>query len=370
MMMLMSFFLVSATTGLGQALDGESGRIVRKSERKVPLVYSASANMRLEVNRDEIHATMKLDFEVHQGRPEKLSVALSGDGKVTAVTGASLKSWSVRAESDGSRYLDLYPELPEPKPLLWEPPIPFWSVSGWDYRPFAQGVDEDHELPSRFAFSVEASDSIVHRDRVSFLVPGPGGSTGFESVVTLQEAQGTKVAFQRIEGLYQEDGFVNGMRFRGTRAARLEARVLPVGAGREPIRFIEPKLRGRLGNDGRSVEFSLEGRVEISEQGASLELLKGVALEGAIAGNGWRVQLVKKGDEWVHELVGDSVIEEGDPLRLRFYVPVEQRGDWKQFAFSLPAGVAVPVVLDGLSEEISFAPDEALRPERVEGSWV
>jgi len=80
------------------ALTPGGGRIVVEAQGvppAVPLFFSASADQTIRVGRAEIAGEMRLKLHVVQGRPEVLTLGLSGDGEVTDVSGKGLRDWSV-----------------------------------------------------------------------------------------------------------------------------------------------------------------------------------------------------------------------------------------------------------------------------------
>ena len=83
--------------------------------KEAPLFFAASAEVTARVGLADVTSDQQLAFRVLQGRPEVLSLGLSGVGEVTAVTGEGLRDWSLRVDAGGARFLDLRPALPEAK---------------------------------------------------------------------------------------------------------------------------------------------------------------------------------------------------------------------------------------------------------------
>ena len=86
---------------------------VEKVRQSVPLFYAVDTETNATAMAERFTGDIDLKVRVLQGRPEILTIGLSGDGEVSGVSGSELASWSVRKESDGSRFLDLKPKLPK-----------------------------------------------------------------------------------------------------------------------------------------------------------------------------------------------------------------------------------------------------------------
>ena len=62
---------------------------------------------------------------------------------------------------------------------------------------------------------------------------------------------------------------------------------------------------------------------------------------GAASGEGWFTRLKKKGESYVHELVGEAI--GSYPIELAFEAPLGRQGDWRGVDFKLHGGAVVPV---------------------------
>ena len=89
--------------------------IPEKTEKPVPLFFSATADITATANDKETTSVQNISFRIHQGIPETLTLGLSGAGEITSVTGEDLRDWSVRIANDGSRFLDVQPNIIDPK---------------------------------------------------------------------------------------------------------------------------------------------------------------------------------------------------------------------------------------------------------------
>src|SRR5688572_14073425 len=100
------------------ALTPDGGRIILEARGvppPAPFFFSASLEQIVRLSAAEITGEMRVKIHVVQGRPEVITLGLSGDGEVAEVSGSGLRDWSVRQGSgaaSGKRFLDLRPLLP------------------------------------------------------------------------------------------------------------------------------------------------------------------------------------------------------------------------------------------------------------------
>ncbi|MEP4079258.1 MerC domain-containing protein [Haloferula sp.] len=335
---------------------------VEKVRQPAPLFYSVEAKTNATAQGERITGSMDLKVRVLQGRAKNLTIGLNGDGEVLSVTGSKLISWSVRKESDGSRFLDLKPKLPQEKPQpLFEGGL-FNLPNTVPLVPRPPKVDG----PKEFGFKVAFSHDFDRGDAVGLLLPAPGKAAGFSSKVTLNESTGFRAKLLELAGLSRIDSDLD--RFEGTGSGKIRLKVVPQGGELPDIELINPMLVGKVGSDGESVSFVLSARVQVNQEDSSVTLFQGVALGETTAGDGWHVRLANKGDSWFHELVGSSAGAEG-MMELPFEVAVKRKGDWRMLDFRLPAGVVVPVRIEGMSELVSFSKEEPVVPERRGEAW-
>ncbi|BCX50108.1 RNA-binding protein [Haloferula helveola] len=356
----------------GQGL-GEGVAVVpaEKIKQQPPLFYSVDASTTASHNGSRALTSMQLTVNVHQGRAEKLSIGLAGDGEVTEVKpqkGQILKSWAVRRESDGRRFLDLFPELPaaQPQSPSFNTVNPWWDGIA-PFRPIAPPAPVV-DGPKTFRFSVTATHDLDDETVFAQLLPAAGDAVGFTSKLLIQEEQGFRSKVLEIGGMVREEG--EGLRFQGSGPAKMRIEVVPDTGKTAGIELIDPRLTGQLAEDGKSMSFTLTGRVRTREADASLVLLRGVALTGEVSGPNWHVRLAREGKTWVHELVASGEAFGVAPLELTFEVAADRSDDWRMLAFDLPAGVVVPVRLEGLGEELTFDPGRQLVPEKKGKSWL
>ncbi|MCU0781510.1 MAG: hypothetical protein MUF04_10480, partial [Akkermansiaceae bacterium] len=314
----------------------------KPAAREVPLFYSASATVRAVAGLEHVTTEQQLVFRIHQGRPERLSVALSAAGEVVAVHGEGLGDWAVRVAAGGGRFLDLRPVLPE---------------------------DKDAAMPKEFAVTVQTKQPVTNGSALLCL-PGQGSATGMDLNLTIAHDPAAAVRVVRAAGLVpvagQEDlGFV------GWGSAELELGVQPAGLAAAGIELTNTTLSGRLAPDGNSVAFTLTSAAKAATDNARIPLCGGVALASGVSGDGWHFALGNSPKGPVHELVAERA---GDfALQAEFIVPVLRNGDRRYLpSFRFTGGVVVPVRLSGLPAAVEFDRSLTLVPEKAKDQpeWI
>lgn len=333
-------WIAALLLGFGHAQDEKIVLVPVDKEKPVPLFFSAETNTDLIAGIDRVQGAITAKLRVHQGRPEVMSLGLTGTGEVTSVAGEGLKTWTVRRESDGTRFLDLKPLLPD---------------------------DPKAETAKEFLVTI----TTLHDDTkqaFDLLLPAPGSAVGFSSTISLSgdgAAAATILAIEGLQTLKSENG---ADRFSGSVAGRLNVKVDLKGTAPRPVELADATLDGQVIAEGTSVSFILRGTVNVIQAGEAIELLEGVALSGAASGQGWFTRLKKKGESYVHELVGEAV--GSYPIELAFEAPLGRQGDWRGVDFKLHGGAVVPVRIDGLEDPVSFKTDQPVVPEKREGRWT
>jgi hypothetical protein len=332
------FALLFATTLLPAQETDERVVLVpwAKAPKEAPLFFSASAEVKAVAGLENLTSEQKIRYRVVQGKAETLTLGLTGAGEVTEVTGAGLKDWSVRVGENGSRFLDVRPAM----------------VDG--------GFPAELEVMVRTRLKLE-------KDQATLLLPAPGGSTGFSLAVELQGARGVDLRVTAADGLVPvEDS--NKLRFVGAGEANLGLRISPAGAAARGLELTTATISGRAAADGSSVSFRLMGTARSEGPGSTVELLGGgAALADGISGDGWHVALRKKDDGWVYDLIAENGGE--FPVNVAFEVPTARLGDWRTLAFEVPAGVVVPVLLEGLGKGGEFDASQSVVPVFAENQW-
>jgi hypothetical protein len=332
------------------ALTPEGGRIVVEAKgmpAPPPLFFTAAVEQTVRLGRAEITGEMRLKLHVLQGRPEVLTLGLSGEGKVIDVSGKGLRDWSVRqglGAASGQRFLDL-------RPLL--------SAATADPQDFDLVVRtrlKEPDVPGKTAV----------------LLATPGDAVGFSAKVSLQpDATVDLRVTAASEMVPYGDG--SGPRatwqFFTTGAGRLEANLTQRGVAPAEAELLGAQLSGKVNEAAGSVEFRLRGQLRAQKAGARLRVLSGhAALSDKALGDGWHAELAPIDDnQFGYDLVGER--EGVLAVDLPFVAVVRENGDWHALSFSMPAGAVVPLQLEGLGAEVSFKPDAAVVPAVTPQGW-
>ena len=325
------------------------GKVPKEAAKEAPLFFSTSVEVKAKVALEEVTSTQEIAFEIQQGKPETLSLALTGPGDVLSVTGAGLRDWSVRVGDLGARFLDIRPVLTQGK-----------------------AVDGFHVTVTTRAK--------VDKGNVGLLLPAPGSTVGFSLAVTLVSEPGVDAKLTRADGLVpladEKKPVASGFgkpeaavkHYVGMTTAVAEISVSKSDSDARDVELLNVSLTGKSAADGTSVSFRLTGTVRAKSVKAAIELLgSGAALAEGVSGDGWHVALRKTGETWAYDLVAERT---GDfPLDLTFEVPTVRQGDWRTLGFDLPAGVVVPVILGGLAKDVEFDKDLAVVPVFGDNHW-
>ena len=307
-----------------------------KAPAEVPVFFSATAEVNAVAGLDAVTSEQKITYRIHQGKPATLTLGLSGAGEVTEVSGPALRDWSVRVAENGARFLDVRP------------------------------AETEGKFPPELRVLVKTRVKVA-KDGAALVLPVPGSATGFSLAVSVSAARGVDLKLVQIEGLVPVEGSQN-RKFIGSGVAAIAMKIAPAGADARGLELRNASLTGKLADDGASVAFRLAATARAEAPGAATELLAGgAALAQGVAGDGWHVALRHKDQAWIYELVAERGGE--FPVELAFEVPVTRKGDWRSLGFSLPAGVVVPVTIDGLGGGVAFDHALAVVPEFADKQW-
>ena len=332
-------------------LTPEGGRIVVEAQGMppaVPLFFSAAVDQTVRLGRAEIAGETRLRLHVIQGRPEVLTLGLSGDGEVIEVSGKGLLDWSVRqglGVASGRRFLDLRPVL---------------SAGTAD--------PQDLDLVVRTRLQKPAIPGTT-----TVLMVTPGEAVGFSAKVSLQPEATVDLRVTAVNGLVPlsaDDGGARGpLQFVATGEGRIEVKLAQRGAVLPDAELLGAQLSGKVNEAAGCVEFRLRGQIRAQKAGARLRLLGGrAALTDKAPGDGWHLELVAAGDEgYAYDLVCDR--EGLLPVDLPFAAAVRESGDWRTLSFTMPAGAVVPLQLEGLGTDVSFKPDAPVVPAATPQGW-
>jgi len=316
-----------------------------------PTFFSATVEQTVRFGLIEIVGEARAKLLILQGKPEILSLGLSGDGEVVDVSGKGLIDWSVRqvaspagAVGPGRRLLDL-------------------RVAPVAGQPGAQTLEI--VIRTRVAKPTIPGQTAV-------LLLAPGEAVGFSAKVTLiadaavdfRVTAATGIIPLNIGGAPNEPG-----QFFAIGEGRIEVKVTPRGAAVAEAELSNAQLTGKLSDPAGSVNFRLRGQLRAQKPGARLRLLQGhAALSDKPAGDGWHVELVPvNGRGFAYDLVAER--EGLLAIDLPFVAEVRENGDWRTLDFAMPAGVVVPLQLEGLGAGISFNPDSPIVPTASGQAW-
>jgi hypothetical protein len=306
-----------------------------KVEKPAPLFFSATSSVVSKINMEEVDSRFDLSFKVLQGKPDKLTLSLHGEGEIRSVTGENLKDWSVRTDAEGARFLELHPTTVE-------------------------GVET-------FTVQAQAHAEVKAGSELPLLLPGAGSASGYRADIFLQPADEVDLKILKVDGLVPVEGG-NQRRFQSTAAPQLVLGISRAGTAPRELEIGNANLTGTLAEDGKSIAFVLSGEVRATKSGAVADLLRGaVAMTGETSGDGWHVRLKREGKSFVHELVAER--EGAFPLALAFRAPVERSGDWRVLDLAVPAGVVTPLRLEGIEKEVTFDRTRLVAPEQEANHW-
>ena len=313
--------LLIALTSFAIAQDPDDRVVLvpfTKAPKEAPLFFSATADVKIQVGMEEVTSQQGLDFKIHQGKPETLTLGLNGTGEVISVTGEGLRDWSVRVAEDGSRFLDVRPVAADIKQL---------------------------QLQVKTRLKIESRPIIP-------LLPAPGAATGFAVSISLAADSSVELLVEKAEGLVPVDDS-NNRKFLGYGVARIELGTLLAGTGARGIELSGTAVAGRLAADGNSIAIKLTATAKAAAKGSAVQLLGGgAALARGVSGDGWHVMLRKNDCMQSYDLIAERPGE--FPVEVDFVVPVTRAGDWRKLEFYLPSGVVVPVKIEGLGKGVSF----------------
>src|ERR1051325_8541503 len=323
------------------------------SAEREKLLYSTTLNQAVRITREKQIHNVTAPFDVLQGEPKELTLAMSGDGEIKTVTGEMLQDWSVRQETNGARALGLRPKRIEQRGkngLGW-PPALVVLVTG-------ERANQISANPQTF---------------LSFAPPNPALFSGY---LQLEVEQGLSVETTNIVGLTPlELKFV---------PATLRARVLKQGGEAEPLAFRfqgsayslavvvsagDPdarrgglrdfQLAGRFTNETAEVTFTATAQVK-NPKGGAISILSGNMTLAQLEENAnWKVRFQNGRYYLVFEKAGEF------PVRLRFNAAVSQNGAWKSVDFAVAPGMIAPMTIAGLGPETQFEFASGAKPERA-----
>ena len=307
---------------------------IEKTQKPVPTFFSAAVELNAKRFFDRIETVASIRYDLHQGLGERMSLSLKGEGEITEVTGEGLMDWSLRRDAEGNRFLDV-------RVKQGDAPQKQWTVV----------------VRTRLALTTGMKTC-------ELWMPGQGDAVGFTTQVALLEEGMKQARVIEVEGLSPvEDS--KGLRFVGSGRPRLR---LDLSQSEGEVSFRDSQLQGTVSADQRSVAFVFRAMAQVKRTGATMEFCRGaVALSDVSAGDGWHMNLRAEGETFVYDWIGDR---EGDvPVEIRFDVPVTHMGDWRLLDFAIPAGVVVPLWLQGLPAAVQFDAQKPVVPALQGDKW-
>ena len=344
----------SATDNVTGVLLLENGRLIGNPNgvpTPPPLFFSATVEQTVRLGLSEISGEARVKLHLLQGKPEVLTLGLSGDGEVIDVTGKGLLDWSVRQS------LSLAPTSGPVKRLL-------------DLRPvLTAGTADPQDL--ELVVRLRTPKPVIPGQAVMLLL-APGSAVNFSSKITLQAESNIDLRVTSAAGLVsvgESSSGIEPLQFLATGEGRIEVKLSLRGAALAEAELIGAQLTGKLSEPAGSVSFRLRGQLRVAKAGAHLRLLQGhAALSEKAGGDGWHVELVPlKEGGFAYDLVGDRAGLL--PIELPFVAEVRENGDWRTLDFAMPAGSVVPLQLEGLGKDVSFNPDSPIVPAAGASGW-
>jgi hypothetical protein len=328
-------------------LTPDGGQIVVEAHGlppKAPVFFSANADETVHLALDAVTAEIRLSVRVLQGKPDVLSLGLSGDGEIVGVDGPGLRDWSVRQARAGAgsvRFLDLRP------------------------APASEGTSGPLELTVHARLRRESGPGSL-----AVLILSPGEAAGFSSTLTLGKASDVDFRVTAVSGLLPLGDDSGGpARFVGMGEGRIEVSLSQLGAGAADADLGAASLDGLVSPDGGSVAFRLQGLLAARKAGARLRILSGRAAPSeAVSGEGWHIELVAAdAGRFAYDLVAERA--GAVPVAFAFAAEIRDRGEWRTLDFAMPAGTVVPLRIEGLPSDVRFKPGSPVVPVAAGKGW-
>jgi hypothetical protein len=337
----------NATLTAGVAQDG--GNIVVEAhgvQPKAPLFYSAVVDDTVRIAPAGVTGEMKIKLTILQGHPDVLTLGLSGDGDVVDVSGDGLQDWAVRqgtGAAANARFLDLRPVLDAGKPAPKELDI------------IVHTRLDNPQIPGTFGI----------------LIATPGSAVGFSSQIHLDAEPSLLLQVTNATGMMPygpRSGPRANREFYSTGDGSLAVTVGWRGAATADAELEGAQLTGILNQAGNCVDFRLQALAQVTASNARMQILSGgAALSGTTAGDGWHVELLKRGNDFIYYLVFERT--GSIPIDLPFLAGIKENGDWRGLDFQMSAAVVAPVLLQGLPGKLEFDKAAPVVPGSTPEGW-
>jgi hypothetical protein len=304
-----------------------------KSPRALPFIYASEVETELVAKAAalEHHSTVKT--RVLQGKPGAIVLDLTGDSKVTAVTGDWIASWAVRSEQGASGARQVLEILA---------------------KPTADGAAVPVELVCR----VEAANAVTSLPvEVAPALLGIGRAAGFAARITLRGDGGVEPVVLASDGL-TASGPLDGPKLflaQGSPSLKLQLATAGASAG---VELVDAKLTLTIDAGKKIARGELTAMANVRQAGATVTILRGnAAMTELPAGDAVGARVAGAGET---ALVFRST--GAHPVRVDFVAPILPIATWQGFDFAIPAGAVIPVAITGLADAVECDPAAAVFP--------
>ena len=339
----LSFLLSLALFGAASSLTAQENETARegvmlvpvgKSAKPVPTFFSASVDGEVRRFFNRIESWANVRYDLHQGSGDRLSLSISGEGEITEVKGEGLVDWSLRRDAAGLRFLDVRLQTADAGKKQWT-----------------------LQVKSRLSLTAGMKACDVW-------LLGQGDAVGYTTNVALLDEGMKNARVIEVENLSPVENS-QPPRFVGQSRPRLR---IDLSQREGEVSFRDAQLQSTVAKDQRSVAFVFMATAQVKRVGATVEFCRGaISLSDVTVGDGWHINLRGDGESYAFDWVADRM---GDvPVEIRFDVPVTQMGDWRLLDFAIPAGVVVPMWLQGLPGTVQFDPHKPVVPSRQGDRW-
>jgi len=331
-------------------LDEEQIRLLIQAQLKKPpeerekLLYVSTLFHGIKIGREKLDHQFTVKLDILQGEPKEIAMVLSGDGEVRKVTGEHLLDWSVRMDTNATRWLVFRFKKEENWPSNFTVSIsaetPLKEIPS-SVKPLA--------LVSSQAALFNGYVKVEIAPELEAQLDGPSGLLPLEPKY-LPEAMKPPAA----------DAEPQPMAFRllGVQYS-LPLKISPADPEARQIVLNNFKLTGVLGEQLADFTLTATARVK-NPKGGKLQLLGGaVALTELAGGQNWRLKYEDERFWLIVDKPGEF------PLQIKFHAAVRPSEGWNTIDFWIAPGSVQPVVFQNLAADTQFRFAGAARPERV-----
>ena len=301
-----------------------------------PVFYRASSDSNIRVSENGMVQTITLSIVVIQGDAEDVLFELRGDGEIQSVQGDGIASHAVR-KTDGQRFLEVR------------------------LKPKTKKVEAIIKVGSP-AYSLPTTADLTHL--------GPADAVGFDSLLTVEVEPGIIAKFLKQEGFVRLQSANGTSRFQTQAGGALSVKLDLATTSPDPVEIIEAKLSGTMDEGKSSIDLIWEGKLQVHQAGASLEMLSGnVALKELPSDSRVRLQLLGAGNGYRYRA---TFKEKGEvDLRISMIASIQESSEGNRgIDLRVASGAVVPMEIGGLASDLSFERGEGLMmPNFSDGKW-